>query len=132
MRITLEIDDALMREVLRLTGLKSRKEAVDMGLRTLLLRLRNQEALRHLRGQLRWEGDLNAMRLEDGRASRESAQADPNGFSGAPIDTERVRPTHVRKDGQTKCDDGGCAQTSKIDLNHTHPGRGLHLSRPDI
>ncbi len=64
MRITLEIDDALMREVLRLTGLKSRKEAVDMGLRTLLLRLRKQEALRQLRGQLRWEGDLNAMRID--------------------------------------------------------------------
>ncbi|MEK8028033.1 type II toxin-antitoxin system VapB family antitoxin [Pseudaquabacterium rugosum] len=64
MRITLEIDDALMREVLRLTGLKSRKEAVDMGLRTLLLRLRKQEALRQLRGHLRWEGDLNAMRTD--------------------------------------------------------------------
>ena len=42
MRTNIVIDDALMRDVLRVTGFKSKREAVEMGLRTLL-RLRQQE-----------------------------------------------------------------------------------------
>jgi Arc/MetJ family transcription regulator len=52
-----------MREALRLTGAKTKKEAVELGLRTLL-RLRQQEQLRQLRGKLQWDGDLDAMRLD--------------------------------------------------------------------
>lgn len=63
MRTHIEIDDELMREALRLTGLKTKKEAVELGLRTLL-RSRQQEELRRLRGKLPWEGDLNAMRTD--------------------------------------------------------------------
>lgn len=63
MRTNIEIDDELMREALRLTGLKTKKEAVALGLRTLL-RLRQQEELRRFRGKLPWEGDLNAMRTD--------------------------------------------------------------------
>lgn len=63
MRTNIEIDDKLMRDALRLTGAKTKREAVEMGLRTLL-RLRQQEELRRYRGQLHWEGDLDAMRTD--------------------------------------------------------------------
>ena len=63
MRTNIEIDDKLMSDALRLTGLKTKKEAVELGLRTLL-RLRQQEELRRFRGKLQWEGDLSAMRTD--------------------------------------------------------------------
>jgi len=62
MRTNIEIDDKLMSDALRLTGAKTKKEAVEMGLRTLL-RLQQQAQLRQLRGKLQWEGDLEAMRV---------------------------------------------------------------------
>jgi Arc/MetJ family transcription regulator len=61
MRTSIVIDDKLMRDTLRATGLKTKREAVEEGLRTLL-RLSNQGAIRRLRGKLDWQGDLNAMR----------------------------------------------------------------------
>ena len=57
------IDDKLMEETLRATGLKTKREAVELGLRTLL-RLRQQEDIRKFRGKLAWEGDLNQLRTE--------------------------------------------------------------------
>lgn len=63
MRTNIEIDDQLMKDALRLTGAKTKREAVEMGLRTLL-RLRQQEELRRLKGKLNWEGDLDAMRAD--------------------------------------------------------------------
>jgi len=61
MRTNIVIDDELMEEALQATGLKTKREAVEMGLRTLI-RLQRQEAIRAFRGKLRWEGDLEAMR----------------------------------------------------------------------
>jgi Arc/MetJ family transcription regulator len=63
MRTNIVIDDELMAETLRLTGLKTKREAVELGLRTLL-RLRQQEEIRRLRGKLDWQGDLDAMRSD--------------------------------------------------------------------
>jgi Arc/MetJ family transcription regulator len=63
MRTNIVIDDKLMRDTLRVTGLKTKREAVELGLRTLLL-LRRQEDIRRLRGKLDWQGDLNAMRRD--------------------------------------------------------------------
>ncbi len=63
MRTNIEIDPTLMGEVLRATGAKTKREAVEMGLRTLL-RLRQQAEIRRLKGQLTWEGDLEAMRTD--------------------------------------------------------------------
>jgi Arc/MetJ family transcription regulator len=62
MRTNIVIDDKLMRETLRATGLKTKREAVELGLRTLL-RLRQQSEIRRLRGKLHWQGDLEAMRI---------------------------------------------------------------------
>ncbi len=61
MRTNIVIDDVLMRDALKVTGLKTKREAVEMGLRTLL-RLRKQEDVRKFRGKLRWEGNLDEMR----------------------------------------------------------------------
>jgi Arc/MetJ family transcription regulator len=62
-RTNIVIDDKLMRETLRATGLKTKREAVEEGLRTLL-RLQRQAEIRKLRGRLHWKGDLNAMRTD--------------------------------------------------------------------
>ncbi|MGO4880846.1 MAG: type II toxin-antitoxin system VapB family antitoxin [Bryobacteraceae bacterium] len=63
MRTNIVIDDKLMRDTLRATGLRTKREAVDEALRTLL-RLRKQAAIRRLRGKLEWRGDLNRMRSD--------------------------------------------------------------------
>jgi Arc/MetJ family transcription regulator len=62
-RTNIVIDDNLMRDILRATGLKTKRAAVDLALRTLL-RLRKQGEIRRLRGKLDWQGDLNAMRSD--------------------------------------------------------------------
>ncbi|MBG0802361.1 type II toxin-antitoxin system VapB family antitoxin [Methylocystis sp. FS] len=63
MRTNIVIDDKLMEEALRATGLKTKKEAVELALRTLL-RLQRQKQIRSLRGKLDWRGDLDAMRTD--------------------------------------------------------------------
>lgn len=63
MRTNIVIDDQLMEESLRLTGLKTKREVVELGLRTLL-RLKQQEQIRQYRGKLAWQGDLAAMRRD--------------------------------------------------------------------
>lgn len=63
MRTNIVIDDKLMAEALRATGLKTKREAVELGLRTLL-QLSKQSNLRRLRGKVAWEGDLDAMRRD--------------------------------------------------------------------
>jgi Arc/MetJ family transcription regulator len=64
MRTNIVIDDGLMAEAMRATGLRTKREAVELGLRTLL-RLRKQEDIRHFRGKLAWSGDLDAMRTDE-------------------------------------------------------------------
>lgn len=63
MRTNIVIDDKLMAATLRATGLKTKREAVELGLQTLL-RLKQQTELRKLRGKHDWEGDLDAMRRD--------------------------------------------------------------------
>ncbi len=63
MRTNIVIDDKLMRDTLRVTGLRTKREAVELGLRTLLM-LRKQAGIRRLRGKLDWQGDLEAMRTD--------------------------------------------------------------------
>ena len=63
MRTNIVIDDKLMTDALRVTGLRTKREAVELGLRTVL-RLRKQADIRRLRGKLQWQGDLDAMRRD--------------------------------------------------------------------
>ncbi|MCP4487017.1 MAG: type II toxin-antitoxin system VapB family antitoxin [Gammaproteobacteria bacterium] len=61
MRTNIVIDDTLMDDALKATGLTTKKEAVEMGLK-LLVKQNKQQAIRKLRGKITWEGDLNKMR----------------------------------------------------------------------
>ncbi len=63
MRTNIDIDDKLMKEALKATGARTKREAVELGLRTLV-RLRAQEKARDLKGKITWEGDLDAMRTD--------------------------------------------------------------------
>lgn len=64
MRTNIEIDDRLMKETLKITGLKTKREVVELSMETLL-RLKRQEKLaKQLRGKVRWEGNLEEMRLD--------------------------------------------------------------------
>ena len=61
MRTNIVIDDKLMQDTLNATGLKTKRAAVELGLRTLL-RLTQQAQIRQLKGKLPWQGDLDALR----------------------------------------------------------------------
>ena len=61
MRTNIVIDDDLMDEALEASGLPTKKEVVEQGLR-LLVRQNKQQAIRKLRGKLQWEGNLSEMR----------------------------------------------------------------------
>ncbi len=63
MRTNIVIDDDLMRDALKATGAKTKREAVEMGLRTLL-QLRKQQQIKSLRGRIHWQGDLERMRVD--------------------------------------------------------------------
>ena len=63
MRINVVIDEDLVDEALKVTGLKTKRQAIEEGLR-LLVRTRRQARVRRLRGALRWEGSLDDMRRD--------------------------------------------------------------------
>jgi Arc/MetJ family transcription regulator len=61
MRTNIEIDDALMTELMELTEFRTKREVIDQALRALLWR-RRREMLMEVSGQVEWEGDLDEMR----------------------------------------------------------------------
>jgi len=63
MRTNIEIDDDLIAEAMKATGARTKREAVELGLRALL-RLQGQARIREYRGKLNWVGDLDAMRTD--------------------------------------------------------------------
>ncbi|MEL6441328.1 MAG: type II toxin-antitoxin system VapB family antitoxin [Cyanobacteria bacterium J06621_8] len=63
MRTNIVIDDQLMADALKATGLKTKREVVETGLKTLI-RLKQQENIKAFKGKLKWSGDLESMRLE--------------------------------------------------------------------
>lgn len=63
MRTNIIIDDSLMAEAMAVSRSKTKKAAVESGLR-LLIQVKKQERIRNLRGKLNWEGDLDSMRLD--------------------------------------------------------------------
>jgi Arc/MetJ family transcription regulator len=64
MRTNIVIDDKLMQDALRTSGLKTKREAVEQALQTLV-RLNQQSEIRRFRGKLHWEGDLDTVRLDN-------------------------------------------------------------------
>ena len=61
MRTNIVINDKLMNLALKSTGLKTKKEVVEEGLK-ILISIRKQAELKSLRGKLQWEGNLEKMR----------------------------------------------------------------------
>ena len=64
MRTNIVIDDQLMLEALKATGIRTKRELVEEGLRSLI-RLRKQASVRNYRGKLKWTGYLDEMRRDD-------------------------------------------------------------------
>jgi Arc/MetJ family transcription regulator len=58
MRMNIEISDGLIQEALRISGLKTKRAALEAGLRALI-RLRRQKKIPDLAGKVRWEGNLD-------------------------------------------------------------------------
>ena len=61
MRTTIDIDDALMRRAMRLSGFTTKKGVVEAALR-LLIQTRSQVGMRRFRGKVEWEGNLDRSR----------------------------------------------------------------------
>ncbi len=63
MRTNIVIDDTLMAEAMKVSALKTKKAVVESGLR-LLIQIKKQERIKSLRGKLKWDDNLNKMRLD--------------------------------------------------------------------
>jgi Arc/MetJ family transcription regulator len=63
MRTNIDIDDELMAQAMQASGLATKRETVEAGLR-LLVKLKAQQRIKRYRGKLRWEGDLHRMRRD--------------------------------------------------------------------
>lgn len=63
MRTNIVVDDNLMEEAIRLTNIKTKKGVIEQALK-LLVQVKRQEAIRGLKGRLKWEGDLSEMRRD--------------------------------------------------------------------
>jgi len=63
MRTNVVIDDDLMKSAVKLSGLKTKKDAIEEGLKLLVQRSR-QAKIRAFRGKLKWHGNLDEMRKD--------------------------------------------------------------------
>ncbi|RZM82743.1 type II toxin-antitoxin system VapB family antitoxin [Leptolyngbya iicbica] len=61
MKTNVEVDDALIADALKVTGLDTTDQVIELALK-MLLQIKRQEAIKGFRGKLAWEGDLDAMR----------------------------------------------------------------------
>jgi len=61
MRTNILIDDKLIEKGFQYTGIRTKKELVDLALRELINRKERKRILR-LKGRLLWEGNLEKMR----------------------------------------------------------------------
>ena len=63
-RTTIVVDDGLIRRAMRVSGAKTKREAVDRALREMVARGSVYRALRKLKGKLPWDGDIEAWRRQ--------------------------------------------------------------------
>ena len=64
MRTNIDIDDKLMKDALKLSGLKSKKEIVNEALEEYV-KFKKRQRLKDLQGKVEWIGDLDKMRTYD-------------------------------------------------------------------
>ena len=62
-RTNVVIDDKLMSQALRSSGCRTKRAAIESGLR-LLVQVSSQKKLRSLKGKIAWKGDLEEMRRD--------------------------------------------------------------------
>jgi len=60
-RTNIELDDRLVAEGLKLTQCKTKKDLVDLALKSLVAK-KNRKGLLDLEGRVRWAGNLHQMR----------------------------------------------------------------------
>lgn len=63
MKTNIEIDEILMADALKTTGLSTADQVIELALK-MLVQLKRQEHIKSFRGKLSWEGDLNLMRID--------------------------------------------------------------------
>jgi Arc/MetJ family transcription regulator len=63
MRTNVVLDDSLIREAMELSGCRTKRKAIEEGLK-LLIRFNQQNRIRKVRGKLKWTGDLDKMRTD--------------------------------------------------------------------
>ena len=63
MRTNVVINDSLMESALKVSGLRTKKDAIEEGLR-LLVQVQSQKEIRNFRGKLKWSGNLDEVRLD--------------------------------------------------------------------
>jgi len=63
MRTNVIIEDRLMEAALKLSGFRTKKEAIEAGLK-LLVKFNRQEKIKDFRGRLKWVGNLEKMRTD--------------------------------------------------------------------
>ena len=63
MRTNVVINDNLMTRALKVSGLKTKKDAIEEGLK-LLVQINNHKEIKKFRGKLKWSGNLNEMRMD--------------------------------------------------------------------
>jgi len=63
MRTNVVIDDELMESALKVSGLKTKKDVIEEGLK-LLVQVKSQKKIKGFRGKLKWTGNLDEMRLD--------------------------------------------------------------------
>jgi len=62
-RTNVVIDDELMTRAMRISGCRTKRSAIEAGLR-LLVQVNSQKKLRDLKGKITWDGDLEDMRRD--------------------------------------------------------------------
>lgn len=63
MRTNIVINDQLMEEAKKISGLKTKKAVIEKALESFI-QLNKQTRIRDLRGTIKWEGDLDEMRQQ--------------------------------------------------------------------
>jgi Arc/MetJ family transcription regulator len=63
MRTNVVVDDDLMESALKLSGLRTKKDAIEEGLK-LLIQVKRQKEIKKYRGKLKWSGNIDKMRLD--------------------------------------------------------------------
>ena len=63
MRTNVVINDNLMAQALKVSGFRTKKDAIEEGLK-LLVQMSSHKEIKQFRGKLKWSGNLNEMRTD--------------------------------------------------------------------